>query len=385
MPETSVSERNFSGRESHMKKIFILAALLVALVSCAGRQEKLQQPVKVADYLFEVTVDDYLAEAPNGIAAAMGNKLQCSAVRNGNFYGRNLDYFISEISEIVVHTPAKDGRYATLGVGRMSTLTDAEIEAGLTKEQLGILPWELYDGINDAGLFCNMNVTPAADAGIPHTSPNPGLPDIHCIFLVRALLDNCATVGEAVEFVNSHNVIGMNMSGWDLHFMIGDPEETVVLEFIDNKAVFKEQTIMTNFFVNLLPEYTPHADGIERYEILKEHYDEGGESMEGMWNLMRRVRFSQSYDPATEPFWKSEYCGGPSFTIESSLEEVLGSEAVQKNISDFKNYKETGYYAPEMGLWYTEHCSVYDIENKALWVTVHEDYDHHYEFSMPLI
>ncbi len=361
-----------------------MSIMAIAFCSCQTKkaEEAIPQPVKITDYLFEITVDDYCDTIPNKLISKVGTEFGCTAVRNGNYYGRNLDFFISEVSEIVIRTTAKEGRHASIGVGRLDNCTDADIEKGLTEEQMNILPWGMFDGINDAGLFCNMNVTPSQDGGEPNTGTNPGKPDLNNAFLVRALLDNCANVDEAIDFINNHNMIGMDKGGWNLHFMIGDPEKTIVVEFIDNKAVIKEQTIMTNFYVNLLPEYTPHADGIERFEIIKEHYAEGGESMEGMWNLLKRVRFSQAYDPATEPFWKSEYYEGMPYTIDTPLETILADSAVQQGFKNFKNYMETGEYKPEMGLWYTEHNSTYDIKNRKLWVTIREDYDHRYEFDL---
>lgn len=359
-------------------KLFICMAAASALL-CACKSE-VPQPVKITDYLFEMTVDEYSSQAPNELLDLATTDFGCSAVRNGNFYGRNLDFFVSEISEFVVRTTAKKDRHASIGVARMMHMTDAEIEAGVTAEQLSVLPWGMFDGINDAGLFCNMNVTPSCDSGISHTSPNPGMPQISCVFLVRALLDNCANVEDAMDFVNSHDVLGMDKGGFDLHFMIGDPQKTIVLEFVDNKAVFRECNIMTNFLVSKLPEYTPHADGIERYDILEENYAEG-DSMEGMWNLLRRVKFSQAYDPDANPFWKSEFASG-DYDINTPLDEILSDSGVQQNIEDFKNFKQTGYYTPDMHLWFTVHNSTYDIANKTLWVTIREDYEHRYEFKL---
>lgn len=361
------------------RTLSFLAAVSALLCSC---KSNLLQPVKVADYLWEITVDDYTSEVPNYLESQMGTEFGCTAVRNGNYYGRNLDFFVSEVSEIVIRTTAKENRHASIGVGRLFTMSDEEIANGITAEQMSILPWGMMDGINDAGLFCNMNVTPLSDSGIPHTSPNPGLPEVHCGFLIRALLDNCATVDEAIEYVNSHNVTGMNKGGFDLHFMIGDPNKTVVLEFIDNKVVFGEHTIMTNFLVNKLPELTPHADGVERYDIISANYDEGA-TMEGMYNLLKRVRFSQCYDPETKPFWKSEFVSAESGrTLDCSVEEIFADPSVQKDFEYFKNFKETGHYTKEMGLWFTEHNSTYDIANKTLWVTVRENYDQRFEFTL---
>ena len=165
------------------KNLLYLCLALAASVSC-GSAPKQEQPVKVADYLWEITVNDYASTAPECLFGKVAVDFGCSAVRNGNFYGRNLDFFVNEKAEVVIHTPARNGRHAAIGVGLMNHMTDAQVAEGLTAEQISMLPWGMYDGINDAGLFCNMNVTPAADAGIPHTSPNPGLPDIHCILLV---------------------------------------------------------------------------------------------------------------------------------------------------------------------------------------------------------
>ncbi len=371
-----------------MKKQFYLIACLATILLCSCQSKKNEatteynQPTKVADCLYEITMDDYCDTVPNSMVGIAIQDFGCSAVRNGNFYGRNLDFFISEIAEFVLHTTAKEGRHASLGVCRLSQYTGAEVEAGIPADMMNVLPWGTVDGINDAGFFCNVNVVSWQDGGVTNTGTNPGMPDVQNVFLVRALLDNCATVDDAIAFINSHNMIGTKMGGWNLHYMIGDPEKTVVLEFIDNKAVFTEQNILTNFYVSHLPQYTPHADGIERYKILKEHYAEGGESMQGMWDLLHRVRFSRAYDPETKPFWKSEFYEGTPFTINTPLDTILADKNVQRDFANFKHYKETGEYTPEMGLWYTEHNSTYDIQNRKLWVTVREDYDHHYEFSL---
>lgn len=359
----------------------LILALMVLFASCQKKSEDTTpQLTKVADYLYEITVDEYSDTIPNGMIGAATADFACSAVRNGNYYGRNLDFFISEVAEIVLHTPAREGRHASVGVSRLFQYTGEQLEAGLKPEEVGLIPWSMFDGINDAGLFCNMNVVPCSDGGLANTGTNPGKPDVYSVFLIRALLDNCATVEEAIAYINGHNLMSQPMGGFNLHFMIGDPNSNIVLEFIDNKAVITEQNIMTNFYVSLLPEYTPHADGIERYNILKEHFDEGGESMQGMWNLLRRVRYSQAYDPETKPFWRSEF--STDVPLDAPLDSVFAHPGIQRDMHNFQHYMETGEYTPEMHLWYTEHNSTYDIAGRKLWVTIHEDYDHHYEFEL---
>ena len=358
----------------------LLAAGLFSACQSKGDGNVAQQPTKVADYLWEVTIDQYCDTIPNGIIASIGSDFNCSAVRNGNYYGRNLDFFINETAEAVVHVPAKEGRHASVGVGSISQCTDSDYAKGLSPDLLNLLPWMMLDGINDAGLFCNVNVAPYADGG-DQPGTNPGKPDLYSVFMVRALLDNCANVDEAVEFINNHNVIGKEMGGFNLHFMVGDPEKNVVVEFINNQAVVQEQYIMTNFYVNL-PELTPLACGVERYSILKENYAEGGESMEGMRNLLKRVRYSQSYDPETAPFWNSEYVVNDRSAYFLPLDSVMADPGVQWQIANFKHFKETGEYKLEDHLWYTTHNSTYDIKERKLWLTIHEQYEQYYEFKL---
>ena len=48
------------------------------------------------------------------------------------------------------------------------------------------------------------------------------------------------------------------------------------------------------------PILTPYACGVERYA-------EGKESAEGMSHLMERVKYTQSYEGDTNPFWYTEF------------------------------------------------------------------------------
>ncbi len=364
-----------------LQSVMMLLAILL-LGSCASqtKEDALGQPKKVADYLWEVTLDNYCDTVPNAMVSMADVDFACSAVRNGNFYGRNLDFFMTECAEFVVRVPAKEGRHASVGVAKLDMSTDADIEKGYPEEKLYLLPWATYDGINDAGLFCNMNVVAYADGG-DNPGTNPGKPDVMNTMLIRALLDNCASVDEAIEYINNHNIIGHNLGGFNLHFMIGDPEKNVVLEFINNQAVIKEQYIMTNFFINL-DKLTPGADGIERYNILKEHYAEGGESMEGMWNLLKRVKYSQAYDPDAKPYWKSENFAGGKYNMDTPVDTFLADPKIKAEMEAFKKYKETGEYDPKAKLWFTTHNSTYDIKEKKLWVTIRENYEKRYEFSL---
>ena len=339
------------------------------------------KPVKVADMLYEVTYDEYSSEIPGSSASVeMSGDMACSSVRNGGFVGRNFDYFMNQCPTFVIRTTAKENRYATIGVGRLAKITSKTVESGLPEEKLDLLPWFLLDGMNEKGLVINSNVLFKADWGeIPHTGTNPGAPELNDLFLVRPLLDNCATVDEAVTYLQKYNITPMNSEIMDLHYMISDPEKTCVVEFFNNEIVVKEQNIMTNYFINI-DKIPDHPDGLERMQVLQENYDEGN-TMEGMYQLMQRAKYTNSYYASNK--WYSEQ--GLTYSQILELPENA-EEALIPTQEEFEQEKE---YVKKNGLrettewWDTTHNTIYDIENKKIWVTVHERYEEGpHEFNM---
>ena len=369
-----------------MKRIIVTALMLcllaVSMFACA--ENEFGQVTKVADMLYKVTFDDYSAEAPDGGATMeMSGDMGCSGVRNGSFVGRNFDYIMNQCPTFVIRTTAKEGRYAAIAVGRLAKINSEMVEAGLPQEKLDLLPWFLLDGINEKGLVVSDNVLYKSDWGeVPHTGTNPGAPELNDNFITRALLDNCATVDEAIEYLKNYNITPMQSELMDLHYMISDPEKTYVVEFINNEMVVEEHNIMTNYFINMdkIPE---HPDGLERMQVLQENYDEGS-TMEGMYHLMQRAKYSNMFDPANK--WYSELG-----LTHSQIQEIIkdGDEELDKVMKllqeAFENELE---YVREHGFregtsfWITSHTSVYDINNRKMWITVRERYEEGpYEFG----
>lgn len=351
---------------------------------------------KIADYLYEYEADDYGTKPPSVLPTDYGdiNIFGCSAVRNGNFYGRNLDFNINEICEFVVRTKASATRpHASIGVANtcLTTITNDMVKAGLPDSLLKFIPWMTMDGINDAGLVCNINVVHMADiADCPYTHTNEGAEQIMVMNLVRALLDNCGSVDEAKAFILNHDIRPIPTT-WDGHIMIADPQHTVIVEFTGEQTPvkFTETNIMTNFYNYQFARdgvFPPHACGIERYNILRDNYATAN-SMAGMWNLLKMVQYSKSYKTDTDPFWCSEFYDKiPTFDDYPmeywTKERVLDQEEPQKEVAAYKVYEETGYYNLDDNLWFTTHNSTYDIANKTLWVTIREKYERHYDFTL---
>ena len=371
----------------------------------------------------------------------------CSAVHNGNFVGRNLDYFVNDMPMFAVHMSRIEGvRFASLGIGSAQMHED-DVTNGLYTCEYSMPPLGIFDGINENGVVIEENVVPLDDVGALEGT-NPGKPDLHIVYVPRYVLDHATNAVHAIELLQERNLVGDLLGEFSFHFLIADKDESYVVEFIDGKLVWRKMEISTNFNlcwnnetktaitndmvgawtkddypIPYAPEttleaisnfYTDAAMGVERFITLREHYDEGA-TLEGMLNLMKRVQYSQTYSletaegSATGPsWWVSESCSGdldfPPYTkddgtvitVERSLPQLYKlfktdceyfSEFVYENdmIPGQVVLADVERYRSEYtGIWYTTHTAVYDIANRSIRLCLQEDYERRYDFSIPV-
>lgn len=368
-------------------------------VSGSGSHSDLTQ---VADYLYEVTYYDYDASKMVEYADTLTNRILsnklidgivgyyskefgslpagCSSVHVGDYYGRNLDLGISENSDIVIHVPAKEGRYASLGVVLIvdESWTPEYIENGLSEEDFTLLPFCTQDGINEKGVGINCNYAPAQDLETLTTGTNSGKMDLPLSFIPRFVLDNAASAKEAVDLLSECNVYG-NMFSFppcEMHFMICDSTETYIVEFVNNKMNVVKDNVMTNYYQSL-PEYSPQACGIERYNILKAGTDTVT-SVDTMDALMQTVQYTKTYIPETTPRWYSEIYD--SYDSKVTYDSPLADKEAKLNSASEE--AKTTTRKPYNSIWQTMHSSIYDLKNLTLRLHVQEDYKHSYEFSL---
>ena len=383
------------------KKAFnvLLAVLIVASLTVTAQAAPFTAPKKLADYLYYMEFTDYVPDLATGENIKMG--FACSAVRNGNFYGRNLDLDYADVPEFVIKVAAKEGRYASIGIAAVLTLKSNTVDKASEAELLA-MPNLTFDGINENGVAINCNVAPAVDLDFAtKLSTNYGKPRIHAVSVVRYVLDHAKSAAHGVELLKNMDIYG-GYGSWGLHWMLSDAKETYIIECIDGELVARNDTdnIMTNFYVNYAPKtayakhvaqsgqkvagkiyegfpiLTPHACGVERYAILKEHYAEGKESADGMAHLMERVKYTQAYEADTNPFWYTEFNEG-NLTI---ADAPMDFKAVIQHSMD--TYKLHDRNVQPNNFWQTWHTSVYDLANKTLRLNVQEDYTKHYDFKL---
>lgn len=367
----------------------------------------------------------------------------CSAVHNGNFVGRNLDYFVNDMPTFVVHVAASGtNRFASVGIGS-AQLHNADV-AEYTAEY-SLPPLGIFDGINENGVVIEENVVPIDDVGALEGT-NPGKPDLHIVYVPRYILDHATSAAHAIKLLEERNLVGDLLGAFSFHYLIADKDESYVVEFINSKLVWRKMEISTNFNLcwdnekqaaitdetegawtkndypapyaeettidDIKKFYTDYAMGVERFVTLREHYDEGN-TLEGMRNLMKRVQYSQTYSIETAEetakgpsWWVSESCSGdlpfPTY-VTNDGEEIDVDRSLPQLYELFKTdneYFSQFVYENDMewgqivladvddfryeytGIWYTTHTAVYDIANRSLNLCVQEDYETPYNFKV---
>ena len=389
-----------SKKAFHLIWTALMAFSFVACVS-AAQASSFTTPKKLADYLYYMEYSDYSVDLKTGEQVKTG--FACSAVRNGNFYGRNLDLDYADVPEFVIKVAPKksEGRYASIGLAAILTLKSNEVDR-VSEAQLLAMPNLTFDGINENGVAMNCNVCPAIDLDFATLlSTNYGKPRIHAVAVVRYVLDHAKSAAHGVELLKNMDIYG-GYGTWGLHWMLSDEKETYIIECIDGELVARKDTdnIMTNFYVNYAPNtsyakhiaktgqtvagktykgfpiLTPHACGVERYAVLKEHYAEGGKSAEGMARLMERVKYTQTYEADTKPFWYTEYTEGNLTIASAPMDFKAGIQ------SEFDTYKLHDRNIHPNNYWQTWHTAVYDLANRTLRLNIQEDYSRHYDFKL---
>ena len=137
------------------KKAFslLLAAIMAfSFAACVSvvQAAPFTAPQKLDQYLYYMEYTDYVPNLATGEQVKTG--FACSAVRNGNFYGRNLDLDYSDVPEFVIKVAAKEGRYASIGLAAVLTLKSNEV-GSVSEEQLLAMPNSTFDGITATSLL----------------------------------------------------------------------------------------------------------------------------------------------------------------------------------------------------------------------------------------
>ena len=333
----------------------MVVAMVAAVVSVAEPAEDI--PVgydyanmkTLAPFLHEVHYTaDYVCATYSAISEnpSTNAAFACSAVRKGNFLGRNFDYLLDDVPTFIVRMDAAKGRLASVGVSQQWEMHEDGVTNGQYTAAYGRVPLMMLDGVNECGVAVENNVVPVDDCGVL-TGTNPGAPDLNISYVLRYVLDHATNAAHGVELVKSRNLVG-DIGGYCyLHYMIADKDETYVVEIVTNTVVSRHMDIMTNFNLNwdngnrcaisdansngwavadypvpydtnvttneIDRRYSPGSSGVERFVVLRENLDRYEDSLEGMFGLMRNVQYTKLAAEDADPFWLSEFFVGSAY------------------------------------------------------------------------
>ncbi|MDO4978198.1 MAG: carcinine hydrolase/isopenicillin-N N-acyltransferase family protein [Eubacteriales bacterium] len=368
---------------------FCMMGILLSLTGCSFGKEKnvAIHPQKLADYLYSYDLDSYHKEEMPPADSPLFT-MGCSSVRKGNFYGRNLDLGYCETPEFVIWLSASDDRFSSVGICANPGITSNLSE--MTEEDFLGMPNITNDGINENGVIVSVNIVDATGVD-KMTGTNDGKEKIHGSRVVRYLLDHAKSAEHAVQLLRDRDIVG-GFTGYGLHWMIADKENTYVVEIIDGKLVVSEnkQFYMTNFYLNYgpkeekqylaetcfenLPLLNECPIGVERWCILRDHYDSIS-TIEDMREVLELVKGTNMYRKDNNPAWYSE-CSGEKLTIHSKKDDF------EKELMNQMGWFETRDRKNPKGDWITWHSSIYDIEEKTIYIYPQEDYTTPYKVSI---
>ncbi|MGW5672188.1 carcinine hydrolase/isopenicillin-N N-acyltransferase family protein [Micromonospora sp. NPDC003776] len=195
----------------------------------AGQVERTLASLRKVDDLplYEMTyVGDY--DPTVGVAGTPGaSPFGCSLFaalgdRNRPLFARNFDW--DPNPALVLRTDPPDG-YASISLVDISYLGVGADPAG--DRRLLDAPLLPFDGMNERGLAVGL----AADDGAS-ARPVPGRPTVGSVRILRLVLDNAATVDEAVAVFERYN---LDFDGGPpLHYLLADAGgASAVVEFVD--------------------------------------------------------------------------------------------------------------------------------------------------------
>ena len=223
---------------------------------------------RVAEYLVE-----QLSDA--GISLLFGgNPFGCSTLSvqgsdGGYLFGRNFDW--NHCNALIVSAKPEDG-YASVSTVNTDFIQSGGIDISVLPDQIQAIIglYAPLDGMNEEGLTVSVNMIQDSD-GI---NQNTDRPDITTTTAVRLLLDEAATVDEAIELLGQYDLHAS--MGMMVHFALADAlGNSVVVEYIDNEMSVVQTPAVTNFYLTEGQKYgIGTAQSHERYEILMRAIEE---------------------------------------------------------------------------------------------------------------
>ncbi len=283
-------------RETQTRKLVLIVAIEMVMVLAALAVLLFHSPLRslvtfrqVDDYPLYVmhTYEDYHFGSflETGIQADVSLRwgelgpaqqwaCSCFATLNGEgqaILGRNFDWFNQPA--LLLYTHPADGYASASMVGISYLGFDTGEPSWLDRMRLLEAPYLPFDGMNEAGLAVGMMAVPHAQAG-----DDPRRVTIGSLHAIRLLLDNAASVDEAISLLQAYNLDWEG--GPPLHYLVADSfGDSAVIEFLGGamSVVRNEESwqVSTNFILtdrapgeatSLCPRYASASKALQEAE-----------------------------------------------------------------------------------------------------------------------
>lgn len=177
--------------------------------------------------------------------------------------GRNFDLWDTDGTMIYTEP---EGGYRSIGICDMSVLNlageyrMADVISPAGRVMCRAFPYITFDGMNEAGLGISIL---SLDYHPSH--PQTDKHDVYILVAIRTILDTCATVDEAMAFLEANDI--HSMAVFNYHLFITDRNgNSAVAEWVDNEMYIIETDYVTNFYL-ADPDDPRDCD---RYDTLEE-------------------------------------------------------------------------------------------------------------------
>ncbi|GAB1514499.1 carcinine hydrolase/isopenicillin-N N-acyltransferase family protein [Actinophytocola sp. KF-1] len=195
-------------------------------------------------------------------ATPFGCSLFATNDANDPLFARNFDW--DPAPAMLLFTDPSDG-YASVSMVDLSYLgvTDPSAEPG----KLTDAPLLPFDGMNEKGLAIGLAAVDDAQPG-----SRPDRPTVGSVRIIRLVLDKAATVEEAKQVFEDHNIDFDG--GPPLHYLVADATgKSAAIEFVDGKVVALPTQAAVNFTLSGTDDATRAADN--RYRTATEGLSPG--------------------------------------------------------------------------------------------------------------
>ncbi len=270
----------------------IVISILIVLVLLLGKFRTMSSVTEVSDGLYKMTCHyDYKGdEFINADIGTIEELLEwiteehffgleiefdmenfgCSAFtattpEGQQLFGRNFDY--EETDVLVFYTDPRDG-YASYGVTDLTffdigTLNGLDADSLLAKVLMLAAPYVTMDGINEAGLGVGI-----LQLDIDEVHQDNGKSDLLIFAAIRGILDNCATVDEAIALLANYDIHSCLSCSYHL-YITDTTGRSVIVEWTDDETFIVEDTACTNDVMSINEFYDPEWQ-CSRYDTIKD-------------------------------------------------------------------------------------------------------------------